>query len=643
MKKKFLSFVLAICMIIPCVFMLSACGKGGNNTKKDDTSLILEKEWKSTISTSNNFTIMDFDEFRLDYTDGEMKIEEGQNKGEYQIYSKSVDGSTKYYCEEKKQTDSKYISNYDYNVLLKYEIDEQIYNENVNPYMEIIDFVGNNYSKFECEKYKIFGGYGYRYVLQLSDELDNTTYAKNLNIEKICVKRSIDDTTIKLNTNQSSVDILYYIGEKVYEIEFESPLWKALNNLENFKTTGGPSGDYIEYTSTSNGMKIYTPTIEDQTRKEMYFKFDKDTSDYVLYRQNESGEWTVSLSTESTYNDVTNVIDSLYFAFKKHMCSFYMTSEGYKSDVCNNKDIDDMKYGNYVVNYSDILLTTDDLGNITGGTLKFKLKLGELQSEAYVITITTTDISITYPETGAHSHSYESDWSNNDEYHWHACEDSTCVDCQDKVKHDFDEGTIVKPASMENKGTIKYTCRTCGKEVTKSFTKFVSDEDLPVEDEEEWKDSFDAEKCEWFSITESVDSGSKTEFSKFEYYRLDQITIYYGTEFLEGDYTRYKIEKDKYIKYDVEDYYPKSEKIEITKAEYDGVLAEHDIKNLIDYNDIKDNYNYFAQRYELDSYVFNGETVTDIEIYFRPGYHEIDIYFTNSDGYRCNYYIKYAH
>ena len=47
MKKKFLSFILAICLIIPCSFMLSACGK-------DDDPPAEPIHHSITIRTLNN-------------------------------------------------------------------------------------------------------------------------------------------------------------------------------------------------------------------------------------------------------------------------------------------------------------------------------------------------------------------------------------------------------------------------------------------------------------------------------------------------------------------------------------------------------------------------------------------------------------
>ncbi len=63
MKKKFLSFILAICLIIPCAFMLSACGENPQNLTNAEMAVVYKDAAKSawnkmgvsdpTIETSN--------------------------------------------------------------------------------------------------------------------------------------------------------------------------------------------------------------------------------------------------------------------------------------------------------------------------------------------------------------------------------------------------------------------------------------------------------------------------------------------------------------------------------------------------------------------------------------------------------------
>lgn len=49
MKKKILSFIMALCFIIPCTAMLSACN--------DDKSTVTEQEWNSALDYANKTNI----------------------------------------------------------------------------------------------------------------------------------------------------------------------------------------------------------------------------------------------------------------------------------------------------------------------------------------------------------------------------------------------------------------------------------------------------------------------------------------------------------------------------------------------------------------------------------------------------------
>ena len=59
-----------------------------------------------------------------------------------------------------------------------------------------------------------------------------------------------------------------------------------------------------------------------------------------------------------------------------------------------------------------------------------------------------------------HTHTWESEWSNDDTDHWHA---SSCGhDLKDKAAHIYDDGFVEKPATDAENGLIIYTCVYCG-------------------------------------------------------------------------------------------------------------------------------------------------------------------------------------
>lgn len=85
------------------------------------------------------------------------------------------------------------------------------------------------------------------------------------------------------------------------------------------------------------------------------------------------------------------------------------------------------------------------------------------------------------PEEPAHVCSPVSEWSSNGSKHWHACSDTTCKIKSDEAAHDLGEAVVVKPASCDEAGESKQTCKVCGYEKKGTIAKlthvFVKDGD----------------------------------------------------------------------------------------------------------------------------------------------------------------------
>ena len=63
----------------------------------------------------------------------------------------------------------------------------------------------------------------------------------------------------------------------------------------------------------------------------------------------------------------------------------------------------------------------------------------------------------------SHTHSYGTDWKNNETSHWHEC---TCGDKADVAEHSFGEWTVTKEASTTEPGSKTRSCSVCGFEET---------------------------------------------------------------------------------------------------------------------------------------------------------------------------------
>ena len=76
-------------------------------------------------------------------------------------------------------------------------------------------------------------------------------------------------------------------------------------------------------------------------------------------------------------------------------------------------------------------------------------------------------------------HTFEEEWTSDENYHWHA---ATCG-CDDqrgeRAKHDWDNGEVTKPATCKEEGICIYSCVVCFEEKT---------EEIPISNEHVWSD-----------------------------------------------------------------------------------------------------------------------------------------------------------
>ena len=66
-----------------------------------------------------------------------------------------------------------------------------------------------------------------------------------------------------------------------------------------------------------------------------------------------------------------------------------------------------------------------------------------------------------------HTHTYESSWSKDADYHWHKC--TGCTEIKDKAAHTWDAGTVTKQAGPYTVGEKTYTCTVCAQKKTEEI------------------------------------------------------------------------------------------------------------------------------------------------------------------------------
>ena len=81
----------------------------------------------------------------------------------------------------------------------------------------------------------------------------------------------------------------------------------------------------------------------------------------------------------------------------------------------------------------------------------------------------TMAIGLATPAALAVDHNYNSKWSTDATYHWHACTDADCTAKGDYEEHDFGGIQVTNEPTCYQEGKGVRTCQTCGYEKTESI------------------------------------------------------------------------------------------------------------------------------------------------------------------------------
>ncbi len=68
-------------------------------------------------------------------------------------------------------------------------------------------------------------------------------------------------------------------------------------------------------------------------------------------------------------------------------------------------------------------------------------------------------------------HNFATEWSYDDENHFHACLTEGCKEVKDSTAHTFGDGVVTKPATCLEEGVMTYTCTVCQKQKTEAISK----------------------------------------------------------------------------------------------------------------------------------------------------------------------------
>ncbi len=408
MKKKFLSLLLAICMIIPCAFILNACGgKDKSISKAQWEELLTDCTFKCTVNgdyfcsaTKNSYETTEYGTNEYDVWNIEhiRLIEDGQTN---YVKVKSPKGNP----------NRNEVS----------DLNEEDFIYGGEYFAPIFDFVKNNYSKFKYDanthRYPV-----YYAELQVSADAKNTiTSLSESNKDSYLFVVSVADLTHVTGSNANmggkytimSLQILDksysdYSAQDSGVIDFERfnryvPEYlvrKVFDDFKNFeveyKVVGGTGVNYMELYFTKNAMRFYTPNQNDP---EGYVDgiFCNDNGSYKYFKKDMNGVWSVTSIDQDTYNQR---VTSLYEMFgggkildtiknNLHIYNKYMT--GSDVEIHGGKSgLQDIYYYDYSIKFED---------GITSGTWKQKYyqAFGDITTDGGAFTMTVCDVTIDIP------------------------------------------------------------------------------------------------------------------------------------------------------------------------------------------------------------------------------------------------------
>ncbi len=370
--KKVFNLVVALCMLITCLFTLTACGKEKGMT---------ESQWKSSIVVDNFecWHVADgFDE-NGKFRDSKQVIFNGNT------YNVPTGIANKYYTYT---TDN---GNYfkvtkENGAWIKTPVSEDAFKYKAEDFATMLNFVRNGFSKFTKVENRWPDLYYY-------NDTDNSLEQVNGIVRKITGKADITIYSITVEFDEGETEVhfneelfdpdnecppsltMYDFGEQLIDYTFEN----AMMSLENFTIKGGTGVDYGEYYFTEDKFRAYTPNNTDATRKEAFWQADYQNNVYTYYEK-ANGTWTKdSTKTKTQYDSARNGVYNLYFGA-----------------ILSNFDEFSFTYENGWYKFTESIEREISFYDITYSNLSIKISNGVISEATWNLKLTTGDISTTH-------------------------------------------------------------------------------------------------------------------------------------------------------------------------------------------------------------------------------------------------------
>ena len=265
MKKKILSFLLAIFMLIPCAFALTACDK--NSTPDDEPNgTMSETYWKESITPTvfsvSSYENEDINRVQIDVNGNIYKKktetrDTGDHKEFYKTYIKRNDNTYKL-ATMGSDTSYKWQAE-----LITAEQFDANYNANVTPFTELLTYLKNNFSKFTFVSNEFDGWY--ELVINGSEIEEKVAVVKQImnvsTIEttRISAQNFYDGLRITLENDDNPYVINFWFNVPIFDYLY------LFNSVTNYTISAGENSqtDYCVTKVTPNGFMQYYPNSSD--------------------------------------------------------------------------------------------------------------------------------------------------------------------------------------------------------------------------------------------------------------------------------------------------------------------------------------------------------------------------------------------
>lgn len=393
MKKKFLTFILLICMVFSSVFIFNACNPIDPVSEWEKQWIINEQDWKKSVTT-DYFTV-----YNEDFSNrlGNYALVYSNNVYYLSTFNKEIDGI---YVKETNGANINCfkVDNTDYQQTTT--ISENDYNCNVQGYINVLSFIKNNRSKFTQD------GLMYRYDLNGSEQ------------ELIAIKDKIGLQTIRfgyvgltdgsgrfqiqasLNCGDAWLAIYFntHVLNSRHGVTLKYVFDKTMLGFSNFTLTGGPSVtdvDYCEMKVTESGFYAHYPNKgTNQSDKERYVK-DNDDNTYTVYVPNNSNGWNTSIINTYEFNEMRKQIIGIYIGEINSKVSEF----AFEGNKIVSKTGYTFEMGKNTFSYYDIEILLNENSEMLSMTWKMKIHDKSINADSleYNLTLTVGNVTIEFP------------------------------------------------------------------------------------------------------------------------------------------------------------------------------------------------------------------------------------------------------